>query len=64
MNAQQIRTAKTGDKLRFKRGFINHGCHATFLRIVPDGKDGPKAPTIEYSFNGQIKQTSHDHFTK
>jgi hypothetical protein len=64
MNAQQIRTAKQGDKLRFKRGFVNQGSEVTFLRVVPDGKDGPKAPTIEYSFAGQIKQTSHDHFTK
>jgi len=64
MNAQQIRTIQTGDKLRFKRGFVNQGSEVTFIRVVEDGREGPKAPTIEYLFAGQVKQSSHDHFTK
>jgi hypothetical protein len=63
MTRNDLRKIQTGDTIVFKRGYINAGCHATFVRIVPDGKSGSFAPTIEYEFGG-LKQLTHRAFVR
>lgn len=63
MTSNDLRKIRRTDLIKFKSGYPEAGRKALFLRIVPDGKVGPDAPTIEYDLAGRIDRLSHRAFT-
>lgn len=60
MTARDLKIVMPGDKIKFKKGMMNAGCHATLLRVIP-GRNGG-LDQVEYEFCGQRKIVSHDRF--